>query len=473
MLPLFSSQLRRSILKPAFANAFTTQRTKHNFHGAFYKSRLYSTKEEIEIGKDKLHESLRKHFMERETDGILLLGPSIINKFNADEVISSALQATNNNKGQAASILNAVIASCSLTNKDQESAATYAWELYTTWEELADELGLNVDMVTFCSTYGALMRYIDVDEIENREFFLDCAQDVLERAQRYTKKIAGSKRRKLLNSISRKSGSTPTMAKDCLDQLQANYGEDFDVLFENDQVLVINKPSGMVCYHTRKTTDGKIGRKKKSTKKKKKGQTDDVIMSDISLEDALIDIGCSLSTLNPDALGIVHRIDRGTSGCLILPKTNDAHARLLTRFFTRQAKKEYRALVRNDSVDAEMDLAPSGVIDDNVGGRPALSYYQFEEAIGKNAYILNVETRTGRKHQVRVHCASLGRPIFLDPLYDTQSENIAVNKVLNTINDGRRFFLHASSLQIQDFNIDVTAPIPLWWKPVMKDLAKL
>ena len=145
MLPLFSSQLRRSILKPAFANAFTTQRTKHNF-------RLYSTKEEIEVDKDKLHESFRKHFMERETDGILLLGPSLINEFNADEVISSALQASNNNKGQAASILNAVIASCSLTNKDQESAATYAWELYTTWEECADELGLNPDMVTFCST---------------------------------------------------------------------------------------------------------------------------------------------------------------------------------------------------------------------------------------------------------------------------------------------------------------------------------
>lgn len=471
-------------MRPMFVNAFTAQRTslmvqkysytRCNFPGAFNKSRLYSTKEEIEIDKENLHESLRKYFMERETDGILLLGPSLINEFNADEVISSALQATNNNKGQAASILNAVIASCSLNSKDQESAASFAWELYTSWEECADKLGLNPDMVTFCSTYSALMKYLDMDEIENKEFFLDCAQDILERAQRYTKKIAGSKRRKLLNSISRKSGSTPTMAKDCLDELQANYGEDFDVLFENDEVLVINKPSGMVCYHTRKTTDGKIGRKKKSSKKKKKGETGGLIMSDISLEDALIDIGCSLSTLNPDALGIVHRIDRGTSGCLILPKTNDAHARLLTQFFTRQAKKEYKALVRNDSVAAkQMDLT-QGVIDDNVGGRPALSFYQVEEAVGENGYILNVETKTGRKHQVRAHCAALGRPIFLDPLYDdTKSENSEVNKVLNTINDGRRFFLHASSLRIQDFNIDVTAPIPQWWKPIMKDIAKL
>jgi hypothetical protein len=70
----------------------------------------------------------------------------------------------------------------------------------------------------------------------------------------------------------------------------------------------------MVCFHSRKTTDGKIGRKKKREEKSKGLSKEGDFNSDLSHEDVLIDVGISLSILNPDASGLVHRIDSGTSG---------------------------------------------------------------------------------------------------------------------------------------------------------------
>ena len=91
-----------------------------------------------------------------------------------------------------------------------EDAPALAWDLNTTWEELPEELELYPDIDTFCITYSAVLRVLDFDEDVDLDmhFSQDCADAVLERAQRYSKKQAGTKRRKMLNAIS--SGQTLT-----------------------------------------------------------------------------------------------------------------------------------------------------------------------------------------------------------------------------------------------------------------------
>ena len=130
-----------------------------------------------------------------------------------------------------------------------------------------------------------------------------------------------------------------------------------------------------------------VAPKERNPKKKKKREktSKEKRISDISLEDALVDIGISLSTLNHEALGIVHRLDRGTSGCIVLAKNDAMHVRLVSYFFCRQIRKSYRALVSYEPVSDEVDksneqnlskvLSNEGVIDLEVGGRPALSTY--------------------------------------------------------------------------------------------------
>lgn len=533
------SRQRMVLQSPIFVHAFSTLRTEtkryagnnrctskevylqnksliHNRVGCsqalklndcrYRQSRILSSKTpdqaEREITLETLPEELRMSFLRGETDGIMKLSPSLVNSFSGEDIIVSAMEAARNSKGQAASILNAIIASCSQDGMNgNDDAPALAWDIYSTWEELAEEIELFPDIVTFCCTYSSVLR-----ATEDEDFFQDCAKQVLERVQRYSKKIAGSKRRKMLNSISRRGGKGKNdvfRAMDHLEQMQESYGQDFDILYEDDDVIVVNKPSGMVVFHSRKTTDGKIGRKKKarvSKKKKKNGGNDGEVgdavagYSDISLEDALIDIGLSLSTLNPDALGIVHRIDRGTSGCIVLAKNDDAHARLVTAFFTRSAKKQYAAIVPYQaSLQADQDLESSGVIELEVGGRPAKSIYRIEREFGKSALQLDIETQTGRKHQVRIHCSKgLGRAIFLDPLYsemgpkaeskkrpkaegDKQNNDAGVINIIDSVSDpdGRRFFLHASTLSIKEFGIDVNACLPSWWLPILDDLEKL
>ena len=93
------------------------------------------------------------------------------------------------------------------------------------------------------------------------------------------------------------------------------------------------------------------------------------------------------------------------------------------------------------------------------------------------AMLLQVETLTGRKHQVRVHCANgLGRPIFLDPLYsshDKNNENNTMPSVIRGSGDKKeQFFLHAEKVEFSDLDMDVnvSAPLPQWWGDTLEQL---
>ena len=77
----------------------------------------------------------------------------------------------------------------------------------------------------------------------------------------------------------------------------------------------------------------------------------------------------------------------------------------MTEYFTRQAKKHYTALMLYAAIDRSADIENYFTIDETVGGRPARSFYQVEREVGKYALLVGIETKTGRKHQVRMHFA--------------------------------------------------------------------
>jgi len=377
---------------------------------------------------------IRDAYEASETDGILELARTTsLDKCSPQELIKMSLEAANNNKGKAAGMMNAWIASC---YELREGGAEFALQLLQSYDEIADEVGIYPDVVTLSLVYSIACR---------EDSFEEAAQSVLERAIRMSKKIGGSKRRKELAAARRRGPGVS--CKDIEQKLQDLYGNDFKVLQETNDFVVIFKPSGMVCFHKHKTTAGR----------RTKGRQNDNKNVDVSLVDALLQHDVPLSNLNAEGRGLVHRIDRGTSGCIVLAKTDDAHAKLLTQFFLRRAKKSYTALVSSKEAIEPFE----GIINMPVDGRPAKSTYSVLERYDNGVTKVKVETLTGRKHQVRVHCAKgLNSPILLDPIYGN-------NKVEDA---DSRFLLHASSLMIPEYEIDVEAHLPFWWEEAVSHM---
>ncbi len=182
-------------------------------------------------------------------------------------------------------------------------------------------------------------------------------------------------------------------------------GEDIplDILFEDDQLVVLNKPAGLTVHPAPGNWTG-------------------------TLVQALIHhCGASLSGINGEARpGIVHRIDKDTSGIMVAAKTDVAHRGLARQFANHTINREYRALV------VGAITPPAGRIEGNIGrhpvsrvrravveegGKTAVTHYQTLEKIGERASLVACTLETGRTHQIRVHMAHLGHPLLNDPLY--------------------------------------------------------
>jgi 23S rRNA-/tRNA-specific pseudouridylate synthase len=369
-----------------------------------------------------------------ETDGILKLAPQIESeRYDVQDLVIATLDALPS-KGQAAGVLNAWIGSCCQL-QNPELGAERAWQLLDIYDSLED---LDPDLVTLSLVYTALTH---PDLTDN---FHSMGRATLERAQRLAKKKGGSKRRKSLAASARKQVSERS------DLLELH---GIQVMHESDRDLVVNKPSGMVCVHKFTTTSGKVTASRRKNQRENNGSGD----WDISLEAALLDAGISLSTINTDGRGLVHRIDRGTSGCIVLAKTDERHAQLVSDFFLRNVKKDYLALV---TLPQQEDILNSGKIDTPVQGRPALSFYTVEERFDTLKARLRIQTLTGRKHQVRVHCAEgLNAPIVGDTKY-------ASDKPGENNQEKERFCLHASCLQVPGIP-KIEAAVPTWWEQVM------
>jgi 23S rRNA pseudouridine1911/1915/1917 synthase len=223
-----------------------------------------------------------------------------------------------------------------------------------------------------------------------------------------------------------------------------------DLVYEDDDLAIVNKPAGMMVHAGAGATDDERNRG--------------------TLVNALLHRFGQLSGAGGDVRpGIVHRLDKETSGLIVVAKNDEAHRKLAAQFSGRQVKKTYIALVHG-WVKAERGTINSGIRRDSVrrvrmttrgsGGREAITHYlvrkRIESDFGKFT-LLELKIDTGRTHQIRVHLSSLGHPVVGDVLYGAAREI----KAHTGNGKGRpadqsdpaisleRNFLHAAALALQ------------------------
>ncbi|HSV27947.1 MAG TPA: RluA family pseudouridine synthase [Candidatus Omnitrophota bacterium] len=210
------------------------------------------------------------------------------------------------------------------------------------------------------------------------------------------------------------------------------------VLYMDDDVIVLNKPPGLA-------TQGGTG------------------MGDKHL-DAMLD---ALTFDKPDRPRLVHRLDKDTSGVLLLGRTAGAAAKLAAAFKSREAKKLYWALVvgvpkiRRGRIDAPLakltgKMGDKVAVDEDDGKRAVTWYRVVDNALRKTAW-LEMEPRTGRTHQLRVHCALLTTPILGDGKYGGQDAFIAGTGI------SRKLHLHSRAIRMPHPKggvLQVVAPLP-------------
>jgi 23S rRNA pseudouridine1911/1915/1917 synthase len=196
-----------------------------------------------------------------------------------------------------------------------------------------------------------------------------------------------------------------------------------DIIFENNDVMVVNKPAGMVVHPSAGHENGTL------------------VHAALAHAPEMEGIG---GELRP---GIVHRLDKDTSGIILLAKNDKAMRWLQAQFKERDVQKTYLALVDGapptpkGRIEAPIGRDPSHrkkmAIVSPEKGRDAISEYRTVESFEKHT-LLEVDIHTGRTHQIRLHCAFIGSPIAGDTLYGHRKQRVKVP----------RQFLHAARLTI-------------------------
>jgi 23S rRNA pseudouridine1911/1915/1917 synthase len=212
-----------------------------------------------------------------------------------------------------------------------------------------------------------------------------------------------------------------------------------DLVYEDDDLAVVNKPAGMMVHAGAGATEDERNRG--------------------TLVNALLHRFGQLSGVGGELRpGIVHRLDKATSGLIVVAKNDEAHRRLAVQFARRVVKKTYIALVHG-WVRQDHGTISSSISRDRVrrtrmttkrsGGREAITHYTVQKRIdskyGKFT-LLELRIDTGRTHQIRVHLASLRHPVVGDTLYGAPREMSAKNEGGISL---PRNFLHAAALQLR------------------------
>jgi 23S rRNA pseudouridine1911/1915/1917 synthase len=212
-----------------------------------------------------------------------------------------------------------------------------------------------------------------------------------------------------------------------------------DIVYEDDDLAVVNKAAGMMVHAGAGATEDERNRG--------------------TLVNALLHRFGELSGVGGELRpGIVHRLDKATSGLIVVAKNDEAHRKLAAQFARRVVRKTYIALVHG-LVKQDRGTISSSISRDRVrrtrmttkrsGGREAITHYTVQKRIdskyGKFT-LLELRIDTGRTHQIRVHLASLRHPVVGDTLYGAPREMSVKSEAGVSL---PRNFLHAAALQLQ------------------------
>ena len=228
-----------------------------------------------------------------------------------------------------------------------------------------------------------------------------------------------------------------------------------DILFNDADLVVVNKPAGMVVHPAAGSPSG-------------------------TLVNALLHHVKDLSGIGGEARpGIVHRLDKGTSGVMVIAKNDDAHRELARQFHDREVEKEYVALAwglvqQRKRINAAIGRDPKNRVKMSTRAgraRSAVTRVTWSRDL-KGVTLLRVAIATGRTHQIRVHLSAIGHPIVGDALYGGVHRRVP--HPLRAVTKLTRPFLHAERLAFTHprtrERLEFTAPLPADLEAVVAEL---
>lgn len=222
-----------------------------------------------------------------------------------------------------------------------------------------------------------------------------------------------------------------------------------DVLYEDKDLIVVNKPQGMIVHPAAGVYNG-------------------------TLVNALLNHCSDLSGINGVMRpGIVHRIDKDTSGILVVAKNDNSHNKLAMQLKDHSMTREYVALVEEvikeekGTVDRPIARHPKDKIKMAVvhDGKRAITHYEVLERF-KNNTLIKCVLETGRTHQIRVHMSYIGHPLVGDPVYGYKKQRFNLNGQL--LHAKKLGFIHPSTGKYMEFETEV----PDYFKRIIKVLKK-
>jgi 23S rRNA pseudouridine1911/1915/1917 synthase len=224
-----------------------------------------------------------------------------------------------------------------------------------------------------------------------------------------------------------------------------------DIIYEDEALAVVNKPAGLVVHPAHGHLGGTL--------------LNGLLARYPELREWPQEEGLP---------GLVHRLDRDTSGLLLVARTPAVRRALRGEFKARRVRKVYLALVigqpehERARIEAPIGRDPKArkrmaVLRE--GGKPAVTEYRVLERLGRYA-LLEVHPETGRTHQIRVHLAAIGYPVLGDRVYGPQHQPLALD----------RFFLHAEQLDfrhpVTEQEVTFTAPLPPELEAILEELRR-